>query len=160
MHLFRLTAFAFLTLASSAAFAQSWGRAGTWEGGFNILDTSSVRAEGSNGSGLAVRGETGFGFSGGYNFTDRLAVLGDLNWSDPSYDATFVPEGGGDPETISHTMDVTSLHIKGVFYFLEGDITPFVEAGVGWTEIDSNVIDGPPITGCWWDPRHNAACSA
>jgi opacity protein-like surface antigen len=159
MRISKLLAFVCLTLAATASLAQGWGRAGTWEAGFNVTDTSSERLEGAEGSGLAVRGETGFGFTGGYNFTDRFAVLGEMNWSSPSYDATFVPEGGGAPETISATMDVVSLHAKGVFYLLPGDFTPYIEAGVGWTEIDSNVLDSPPITGCWWDPWWGYVCS-
>jgi opacity protein-like surface antigen len=149
---------AFLSLTSASALAQSWGRAGTWEAGFTVFDTSSERLEGSQGSGLSVRGETGFGFTGGYNFTDRFALHGEFSWWDPSYDATFIPEEGGAPETISHTMDVTSLHAKGVYHFLTGDITPFVEFGIGWTDLDSNVIDGPPTTGCWWDPWWGYIC--
>jgi opacity protein-like surface antigen len=159
MRTLRFLTAAVLTLASAAALAQSWGRAGTWEAGFNVLDTSSERFGGSRGTGLAVSGETSLGFTGGYNFTDRLALMGDFNYIRPSYDATFLPEGGGDPETISATMDVTSLHAKGVFHFFTGDFTPYVEAGIGWTEIDSNIIDGPPITGCWWDPWWGYICS-
>jgi opacity protein-like surface antigen len=156
---FKLLTFAFVSLVSTASFAQGWGRAGTWEAGFTVLDTSSELFGGTNGTGLAVRGETSLGFSGGYNFTDRLALLGEYNWIRPSYNATFVPEGGGDRETISATMDVTSLHAKGVFHFFTGDFTPYVEAGIGWTQIDSNIIDGPPYTGCWWDPWWGYICN-
>jgi opacity protein-like surface antigen len=156
---FKLLVFAFVSLVSTASFAQGWGRAGTWEAGFTVLDTSSELFGGTNGTGLAVRGETSLGFSGGYNFTDRLALLGEYNWIRPSYNATFVPEGGGDRETISATMDVTSLHAKGVFHFFTGDFTPYVEAGIGWTQIDSNIIDGPPYTGCWWDPWWGYICN-
>ena len=48
--------------------------------------------------------------------------------------------------------------IKGTLNFLEGPITPYVEAGLGWTEIDSNIQDQPPLTGCWWDPWWGYIC--
>jgi len=41
---------------------------------------------------------------------------------------------------------------------MEGPISPFIEAGFGWTNVDSNIISGPPITGCWWDPWWGYIC--
>ena len=38
--------------------------------------------------------------------------------------------------------------------------TPFVEAGAGWTDVDSNIPSGPPTTGCWWDPWWGYICSS
>jgi opacity protein-like surface antigen len=38
-------------------------------------------------------------------------------------------------------------------------LTPFVEAGLGWTYFDSNVSDSAPIVGCWWDPWWGYICS-
>ena len=43
--------------------------------------------------------------------------------------------------------------------FLEGPLSPFVEAGIGWSYFDSNVADGPPVTGCWWHPWWGYICS-
>jgi opacity protein-like surface antigen len=34
-----------------------------------------------------------------------------------------------------------------------------VQAGLGWTYIDSNVSDGRPTTGCWWDPWWGYVCA-
>ena len=34
-----------------------------------------------------------------------------------------------------------------------------VDFGIGWTNIDSNVTDGPPVTGCWWDPWWGYICA-
>jgi len=156
----RLTGLAIaLLLLSSFASAQAVrDRAGTWEFGLQVVATSSETLSGEEGSGLSVGSDTGWGISGGYNFTNRLAILGDWTWRKPSYDATFLVEDTGELETISHSLNMNTLNFKGVFYFTEGALAPFVEAGLGWTHLDSNVVDGPPTTGCWWDPWWGYIC--
>ena len=155
----RTLALIFLLALCGEAYAQlSRDRAGTWEAGFHIADLSDVSLDGIFGSFLAIDGSTGYGFTGAYNFTNRLAVVLDTNWSSPDYRATFVPEGGGAPRTLQTRLDVATLHFKGVFYFLDGNLTPFVEGGLGWTNIDSNIVDGPPFTDCWWDPWWGFIC--
>jgi hypothetical protein len=113
--------------------------------GLQVVDTSSETLSGEEGSGLSVGTQTGWGISGGYNFSNRLAILGDWTWSKPSYDATFLIEDTGEFETISASLNINTLQVKGVFYFTEGALVPFIEAGLGWT---SNTADGPPTTGC------------
>jgi opacity protein-like surface antigen len=56
-------------------------------------------------------------------------------------------------------MDTFTMSGKGTFNFLEGPITPYVELGFGWTAVDSNIADGPPVTGCWWDPWWGYVCA-
>ena len=147
--------FCFSSLASAQMVRD---RAGTWEAGFLIADMTAESLSGENGAKLEVGNDVAWGFTGGYNFTNRLAVLADWTWSNPSYDATRIREDTGQPDTISASLDINTLHIKGVFYFLDGALTPFVEAGVGWTYVDSNIVDGPPTTGCWWDPWWGYVC--
>jgi len=142
---------------SADTFAQD--REGTWDVGFHVIDMSSELLTGAQGSTLDVDDEIGYGFTGAYNFTNRLAVGADLNWTSPDYTATRVLEGTGQADTISAELDVVNIQVKGIFHFLEGPLTPFVEAGVGWTQVDSNIIDGPPTTGCWWDPWWGYVCS-
>jgi opacity protein-like surface antigen len=45
-----------------------------------------------------------------------------------------------------------------VYNFMDGNITPYVGAGIGWSWIDTNVPDGLPSTGCWWDPWWGYVC--
>ena len=152
-----ITIILLLGISSLASAQMTRDRAKTWEFGALVSGTSSESISGENGSGLEIDSETGWGFMGGYNFTNRLAVMGELNWVRPRYEATFVPEAGGQ-ETINARLDVSTFQIKGVFNLLEGHITPFVEGGIGWTRVDSNIISSPPITGCWWDPWWGYVC--
>jgi opacity protein-like surface antigen len=141
-----------LAAFSASGYAQTRGdRAGTWEFGANLLDTSSEFFAGPQGTSLTVDGEIGIGLNAGYNFTNRLAMQFDFNYGSPSYTADYLVEDTGQIETLRTKMDVSNFHVKGTFYLLEGPITPYVEAGFGWTYLDSNVADGPPTTGCWWD---------
>ena len=153
-------AIALLSFSSLASAQIVRDRAGTWEVGFQVVDTSSESMSGEQGSGLSVDSEVGWGISGGYNFTNRLALLGDWTWSKPSYQATFLVEDTGQLQTINANLSMNTLHLKGVFYFTEGALAPYVEAGLGWTDIDSNIADGPPTTGCWWDPWWGYICQS
>ena len=40
----------------------------------------------------------------------------------------------------------------------EGPLVPYVDFGYGWTNVDSNVVEGDPIVGCWWDPWWGYVC--
>jgi opacity protein-like surface antigen len=156
---FRTLSLCALALLGTAAHAQS-ERAGTWEIGGTLLDLSSVSAAGANGSGIEVDDETGFGFSGAYNLTNRFAVGLDVSYSDPQYVATLVPDGPlQPPEVINAELGVDVIHFKGIWYVLDQDLTPFLEVGAGWTYIDSNIIEGiSGSTVCWWDPWWGYSC--
>jgi hypothetical protein len=156
MRVIRLFFFGVLLLP---AVAMSQGeRARDWEAGFHFTDFSSLSLAGFRGASLQVEGSTGYGFAGAYNFTNRMAVGVEANWRSPSYRAAFVPESGGPERSLNAKMDVARIHFKGTYYFLESRFTPFVEVGYGWTRIDSNIVEGPPITGCWWDPWWGFIC--
>lgn len=138
-----------LLLMSAGALAQS-DRAGEWEAGFTLLDLSSVNIGARNGSALSVDDETGFGFSGAYNMTNRLGLGLDISWSDPDYTATLVPESGASAESINGQLSVNVIHFKGIFNLLDNAFTPYLEVGAGWTYLDSNVVEGISTPGCWW----------
>ncbi len=152
-----LVACATVALAEGAA-AQELGRARTWEFGFNVFDTSSVALAGDGGSSIDVDGDIGYGAVGAYNFTDRLALSAELNWTTPSYSAVLTAEDTGLDAVVDTELEVSLLMVKGVYYVLERDLTPFVEVGIGWADIDSNIVEGPPLTRCWWDPWWGYVC--
>jgi opacity protein-like surface antigen len=144
---------------STAASAQS-DRSGTWDATFGVTDLSSEALAGAGGSSLDVDGDLGYGFGFNYNFSNRFALGGDLTYSSPDYQATRIIDGSNAVNRVSASLDVTTIHFKGTFYLTEGAIAPFLEAGGGWTRVDSNIADGPPTTGCWWDPWWGYVCSS
>jgi opacity protein-like surface antigen len=146
-------------LLSATAAAQQNDREGMWEFGLLLNNLSSESLSGDNGSSIDIDSSTGYGISLGYNFSERLALSGEVSWNSPDYDALLITDDlGNTPVEISHELDFYSLILKGTFNFMQGPFTPFVEASFGWTEIDSNVQDGPPVTGCWWDPWWGYIC--
>jgi opacity protein-like surface antigen len=149
-----------LCVFSGAASAQSSDRAGTWEFGVSLADFGGEDISGDGGSALSIDNDLGFGFEVNYNLTSRFAVGGGLDFSSPDYQATRVVEGSNLVDKVSASLDVWTIHLKGTFYFTEGALAPYVEAGAGWTSVDSNIADGPPTTGCWWDPWWGYVCSS
>jgi hypothetical protein len=133
-------------------------RTGDWEAGFHVATHSSVSLLGFGGVSMQVESNGGYGFTGAYNFSDHFALGLDASWRSPDYRATLVPDGPGPVRVFDATMDVARIHFKGIYYFLESNLTPFIELGYGWTRIDSNILEGPPITGCWWDPWWGYIC--
>jgi opacity protein-like surface antigen len=141
---------------TGTAVAQN-DRAETAEFGVQLSSLSGSSYNGANGALLDVDNDNAIGIVGGYNFTNRFAVGAELTWADPAYNLTRVRENGNSV-SISGDMDVGSFLLKGVFNFLEGDFTPFVEAGAGWIRVDSNVVSDSE-TGCWWDPWWGYVCT-
>ncbi len=149
-------------LVLSATAAAQNDRSDMWEFGVIVSDISSVSMSGEMGSFLDVDGDTGLGLSIAYNFNNRFAVGADFIWSDPKYTYVYVPEDmpgvPGPPEVINHKMNLFTYTFTGTWNILEGPFTPYLEANYGWTNMDSNVADQPPITGCWWDPWWGYVC--
>jgi len=141
------------------AFAQG-NRAGSWEWSVAAIYQDSASSGADGGSSLKVDGELGLGFGFNYNFTNKLALGADLEWLRPDYSATLISDSvPPQPTTIRHTLSQFNGRIKGTLTFLSGPLSPYAEAGFGWSYFDSNVIDGPPITGCWWHPWWGYICS-
>jgi len=140
------------------AFAQA-NRANSWEWSVAAIYQDSASSGAEGGSNLKLNNELGFGLNFGYNFTNKLALSGDFEWLRPDFTATLVEDAPTPTSTtIRHTMSQFNGRIKGTLTFLETPLSPYVEAGIGWSYFDSNVADGPPITGCWWHPWWGYIC--
>ena len=160
---YRWAAGAGALLAMLPAHAEWWDsspqqRAGKWETSVGAYFTGSERAGGLNESSVDVDAGWGLNVSIGYHFTQHLALRFDGAWVRADYDALLDTEDNGLVE-INHTLDMFNGQFNGVWNILEGPFTPYLQAGLGWTYLDSNVTDGPPTTGCWWDPWWGYICS-
>jgi len=145
-------------MLSATAVAQN-DRSEMWEFGVIVSDISSASLSSDTGSGIAFDSDTGFGLSVAYNLNNRFAIGADFIWSDPKYTAVLIPEGILPvPEVINHKANMFTYTFTGTWNILEGPLTPYLEGNIGWTNIDSNIADQPPITGCWWDPWWGYVC--
>lgn len=143
-----------LLVLAMPAFAD---RAGRWELGLQGIASGSESVAGQNGSSVDLDADFGLGASLGYHFDERLSVRFGLSWLSPDYDAVFATEEEGLVE-VSHEARIFTGQLDAVWHFLDGPFTPFVEGGIGWTYVDSNIADGDPVTGCWWDPWWGYIC--
>jgi opacity protein-like surface antigen len=146
------------SLAASPASAQS-PRAGEIEYTIGAAHTFSDSVQGLGGSSINISSRTGIRFGLEYFTSSKLSFGFDATWTEPRYNAVLVPEDGSPDIEASYRATIFTGHLTGTYYLLENALTPFLEAGLGWTHFDSNVADGPPITGCWWDPLWGYICS-
>jgi opacity protein-like surface antigen len=161
--LFGITVVAALAIGlSMPAFAQRRGsssRAGTAEFGLQIMDFPGTHVTGSHGASLDVDGDLAWGLVGGYNFTDKFQLGGNISWASPDYRLKLVPDSGNPWPTVNANMDISTFILTGTFNFFDGPLTPYAQIGAGWVHVDSNVVNGTPSTGCWWDPWWGYVCT-
>jgi len=152
---------ALLSLCATAVAAPGAPQKGQLEWTLGLNYAFETSANSFNGSTIDFDGRVGFGFGVDYFLNDKLAIGFDMSWVRPDYTATLIPDDGSNqPEQIRHTANIWTGQLNGTFVFTDKVVSPFVEAGLGWTNFDSNVADSPPMTGCWWDPWWGYVCSS
>jgi len=134
------------------------GRGGGWEFYLPLAFADSATVNGQGGSSVDISADWGFGFGFGYNINDHFQVNGMMNWNSRSYVATYTTSTG--TGKYNNFMETSTLSLNGVYYFLDGDITPFVSGGVGITYVDTNIQNGPATGYCWNDPWLGYVCSS
>jgi len=153
-----VVALALLSLQTHAQWAtDTVNRTGRWETTLGLYGTGEDGTTGPQKSSLDIFRGYGVGFSVGYNFTQNLAMRFDGTWSRADYDAVLNTEDEG-IKIISHRLSNFTGQFNGVWNILDGPFTPYLQAGVGWTYLNSNVARGAPSTGCWWDPWWGYVC--
>ena len=130
-----------------------------WEFGGELIYQTSQDISGDNGSTAALDDDIGLALTFGYRVNPHLEVQFGVDWNTVDYTANLVSadlpnvEVGVDGEMESFTTRV------GLNYnFIDGPITPYVNGTIGYSFIDTNIPDGPPQTGCWWDPWYGQIC--
>jgi opacity protein-like surface antigen len=131
-----------------------------WEASLLLSQANSLDVSVEGGSSVDIDSELGWGFTIGWNWTPKWNFSWKFLLVKPDYSATIVPENPAvPPQTINYSMDRYSNQLNATYHFLDGPLTPFVQAGVGWSKLDSNVPSAPPVTGCWWDPWWGYICN-
>jgi len=144
----------------SVAQAQSGSRDTGWEVGSELIYQGSHDVDFEGGSQLSFDDDFGIAISFGYRFNSRLELLLSLDWQHVSYDATVVSATPLiRPFSVRGDMEAFTPRASFNFNFVDGPVTPFVTAGIGWSFIDTNIPDAPPQSACWWDPWFGQVCS-
>jgi len=135
-------------------------REGTWESSLLIGSQSSLDVTGDGGSAVSLDSELAWGFTVGWNMTPKWNFSYRFMLAKPDYTATIVPEEPEVPsQTLRYSADRYSNQLNATYHFFRGPLTPYVQAGIGYSKVDSNVPNQPPIAGCWWDPWLGYICN-
>ena len=145
-------------MASSPAHAQARSRAGTLEFILPITYSPSTDFDGEGGSGAELNSDVGWGLGLAYNFNDHFQLGGLITWSSRGYNAR-IRNSDGTNRNATGTLDSSTIGLNATYFFLPGSFTPFVTGGIGSTYIDTNIQNGLPVTGCWWDPWYGYICN-
>ena len=144
-------------VASAGAFAQS--RDTGWEFGADVIYQTSQDIEFDNGGTTTFEDDIGLSLYAGFRMSSRLEFQFGLDWSNADYKAEYQSQIlPGTTVSVDSEIEEFTPFAKANFNFLEGPITPFVTANIGWSFIDTNIPEGLPQTGCWWDPWWGQVC--
>ncbi|CAA0118968.1 Uncharacterised protein [BD1-7 clade bacterium] len=113
---------------------------------------------GRGGSKLDFSDNNNVGFVFGYNFTNLLNLQWEISFLNPKYRATLVKDDDT-TESVNNRANFTTSQFNFTWHWLEGDVTPFLMAGLGWSLVDSNIAkEGSTV--CYWDPWYGYVCYA
>ena len=143
-------------IVTLAAVCSAWSLAAHadrdpgWEFGGELIyqDSQDISADG--GSSAAIDSDVGLALTFGYRVSERLVVNFGIDWNNVDYQATLVDAAlpninvsvDGELETFTPRVGVD-------FNFMEGPITPYINATIGYAFIDTNIPDGPATGGCY-----------
>ena len=144
----------------SPAVAQgaSGQREGSWEFVLPITYSPSSSFDGQGGSSASLNSNLGTGLGFGYNVSNQFQMSGAFGWSNRSYNATIVDSNGARSQA-GGTLSSSSFNFNGTFFLTPGPVAPFMTAGIGSVFIDTNIPNGKPSTGCWYDPWLGYICN-
>ncbi len=130
-----------------------------WEFGGELIYQDSADFDSDEGSSASLDSDIGLALTFGYRFNERLELTFGLDWTNIDYTAT-IPSATcpGVVATVDGELEALTPRVGANFNFLEGPITPYVSGMLGYSFIDTNIPDGPPQTGCWWDPWYGQIC--
>ena len=133
-----------------------------WEAALMVVSGGGLDLSGDRGSSLDIDDAVGWGFSIGYNLSANWNFAYRMTLQKPDYTIVIVPEvdEGEDPvpREIQHEADHYAHQINATWHWFDGPLTPYLQAGIGYGKLDSNIPSQPPTTGCWWDPWWGYIC--
>jgi opacity protein-like surface antigen len=160
----RLTIAAAALALSTFAYADSEREAG-WEVGLDVVYQDAATYDFEGGSKLALDDDLSFSFTFGYRISPRLELQFALDWADVDYAANIVRDTNGDGRPdgagtrASGSLESFTPRMNLQINLFDQPFTPFVMGGVGYSFIDTNIPNGLPQTGCWWDPWYGYICT-
>ena len=146
---------------ASAQFQGSSNRTGSWEwyGEARFIFSKDINFE--HGSSVSTDTDAGFGMGFGYNIDEHWLASFEFGYNQMSYSAT-IASADKPPQASSKltgTAEISRLGGSITYNLMAQPLTPYVLGTIGWSYVDSNIPNGPPQSGCWWDPWWGYICS-
>ncbi len=142
----------FLLVFAADSLAQQYydfnKRSGKWEVIFILQENGDQDLDFSNNVSLDVEEQIGWGFQLGYNLDQHWNLSFAFDVSQPDYKTRGVVDEDGNPANFNHELDAFTGQFNATYHFMSGRFTPFIEAGLGWTYLDSNVSNGRYYYSC------------
>jgi hypothetical protein len=146
-----------LVLAPVASAAPG-DREGSWETRLGVIFNNSADWDFNGGTTAEVKSDTSLLLGLSYHYSDNLEFGGNVNFGQTDYTADIV--GDTVPDfSVRGEYESTNLMFDATWNFMDGAFSPFVSGTAGWAWIDTNIAEGPPQTGCWWDPWWGYVCA-
>jgi opacity protein-like surface antigen len=143
---------------SSVAFGQHTSGTG-WEAGLDVVYQASKTLHFDGGTNADLDSDTGLSVTFGYRYSAHLEYQFALDWSDVDYKANLVT-GPGSSVSAEGSYQAFTPRANVQFNFVDQPLTPYVMGGIGYSFIDTNIPNGRPVSGCWWDPWYGYICGS
>jgi opacity protein-like surface antigen len=156
-------------IVTLAAVCSAWSlsahadRETGWEFGGELIYQDSAEFDADGGSTASLDSDIGIALTFGYRFNEKFELTFGVDWNNIDYDAEIVAEDvplvpDGTIIGVEGELEAWTPRVGINFNFIDGPITPYVSGVIGYSFIDTNIPDGPPQTGCWWDPWYGQIC--
>ena len=139
--------------------AQGRDRAGSLEFILPIILTPSSHFNGQGGSSADINSNLAFGLGLNYNLNSHFQVGGLFSWSYQNYTGNVTDATTGAISKVSGTLSSSTIGLNATYFLMPSGTSPYLTGGFGSTFVDSNIPNGIPSTGCWWDPWYGQICS-
>lgn len=156
-HLVLNSCVAVLSSMTLVSVAQADRDAG-WELGTDLIYQTGHDINFNGGSRAELDEDLGIAVTFGYRLNSRFELQFSLDWQSVDYDVSVQSDPPGLGFDARGELESITPRASFNFNFMEGDITPYVTGGVGYSFIDTNIPDSPPQTACWWDPWWGYVC--
>ncbi|HEU4624524.1 MAG TPA: outer membrane beta-barrel protein [Steroidobacteraceae bacterium] len=144
----------------SIGLAQSSTREPGGEFGIDVLYQLSNTTDFDGGSRIKMDDDIGASLNFGWRFNPKWELQFILDWAKTNYHGTLQSASfPGLSADVRGDMESFAFRINGIWNLLEGPLTPFVSAGIGYAWIDTNIPTGQVQVGCWWDPWWGQICT-
>lgn len=131
-----------------------------WGLGGELLYQDSTRLLFDGGSSASLDSDFGIALTFGYRFSEHLELGFAFDWQQSGYNATLQSADLPDLRVdVSGDLEAFTPRMWLSYNFLKGPVTPFVNGGIGWTFIDTNIPTSRAQVGCWWDPWWGYICA-